>query len=204
MGAPHRTPPRGGGTKPWDDESAGPLAQIIPYPRDAAGDGGDDDQLAPLKKPESPPPAVRRFWSRRPPPASATARRHRNPTGSLQDSARCHPRRWCLSPITRSAGCWRRADAARLCSIRLRRHRESAKRLRQWHLGTVAPLAKMLEYELSEKLEARVRFRFDGYPRDMVSRATVTAKLAGVEGMSRRQAARYRPPGLLQEDIDDD
>ena len=31
------------------DESAGPLAQLIPYPRDAAGDGDDDDQLAPLK-----------------------------------------------------------------------------------------------------------------------------------------------------------
>ena len=69
--------------------------------------------------------------------------------------------------------------------------------LRQWHLGTVAPLAKLLEHELSEKLEERVRFRFDGYPRDMVSRAQVFSKIAGAEGMSlpATSARNRRPSG---------
>ena len=33
--------------------------------------------------------------------------------------------------------------------------------LRQWHLGTVKPLARLLEAELSAKLETRVRLNFD-------------------------------------------
>ena len=54
--------------------------------------------------------------------------------------------------------------------------------LRRWHLGTVLPLAGLIEDELSEKLEAEVRLRFDSYPLDMVSRASVVDKLvrAGV------------------------
>ena len=53
---------------------------------------------------------------------------------------------------------------------------------RRWHLGTVLPLARLLEHELSMKLESPVRLKFDSYAMDMVSRATVVAKLtqAGV------------------------
>ena len=43
--------------------------------------------------------------------------------------------------------------------------------VRRWHLGTVVPIARMIEHELSEKLDARVRLKFDSYPRDQVSRA---------------------------------
>ena len=32
-----------------------------------------------------------------------------------------------------------------------------------WHLGTVQPLARLLEAELSAKLETEVRLRFDLY-----------------------------------------
>ena len=73
--------------------------------------------------------------------------------------------------------------------------------LRQWHLGTVAPLAKLLEYELSEKLQTKVKFQFDGYPRDMVSRAQVFSKIAAAEGMTAHQALKIA--GLV-EDVDDD
>ena len=54
--------------------------------------------------------------------------------------------------------------------------------VRRWHLGTVLPLARILEDELTRKLETEVRLRFDTYALDMVSRATVVAKLtqAGV------------------------
>ena len=41
--------------------------------------------------------------------------------------------------------------------------------LRRWHLNTVMPLARQVEYELTEKLETEVRLRFDTYALDMVS-----------------------------------
>ena len=50
--------------------------------------------------------------------------------------------------------------------------------LRRWHLGTVLPLARLLEHELTAKLETPVELKFDSYALDMVSRATVVAKLA--------------------------
>ena len=37
----------------------------------------------------------------------------------------------------------------------------------------------MVEHELSAKLETPVKLRFDSYAMDMVSRATVVAKLTG-------------------------
>lgn len=49
--------------------------------------------------------------------------------------------------------------------------------LRQWHLGTVQPLARLLEHELSEKLEADVRLRFDLYNVDLAGRAQAFQKL---------------------------
>ena len=54
--------------------------------------------------------------------------------------------------------------------------------LRRWHLSTVVPLPRILEDELSRKLEAEIRLQFDSYPLDMVSRAQVVSKLvqAGV------------------------
>ena len=56
--------------------------------------------------------------------------------------------------------------------------------LRQWHMGVVRPLARMLSAELSEKFGTPVRLQFDNYPMDMVSRAQVVSKLAAVEGIS--------------------
>ena len=51
--------------------------------------------------------------------------------------------------------------------------------VRRWHLNSVLPLARMVEHELSAKLETPVRLKFDSYAMDMVSRATVVAKLTG-------------------------
>ena len=51
--------------------------------------------------------------------------------------------------------------------------------VRRWHLNTVLPLARMVEHELSAKLETPVKLRLDSYAMDMVSRATVVAKLTG-------------------------
>ena len=60
--------------------------------------------------------------------------------------------------------------------------------LRQWHMGTVKPLARLLEHELSARLDAPVKLVFDGYPRDMVSRAQVFAKLIAAEGVGVEKA----------------
>ena len=50
--------------------------------------------------------------------------------------------------------------------------------VRRWHLNLVLPLARLLEHELTAKLETPVTLKFDTYALDMVSRATVVAKLA--------------------------
>ena len=60
--------------------------------------------------------------------------------------------------------------------------------LRRWHLGTVLPLARLLEHELSMRLEAPIKLRFDGYSKDMVSRAQVFSKLIAAEGMTKEMA----------------
>ena len=54
--------------------------------------------------------------------------------------------------------------------------------LRRWHLSTVKPIARLIESELTRKLETTIKLKFDSYPLDMVSRATVVDKLvrAGV------------------------
>ena len=49
--------------------------------------------------------------------------------------------------------------------------------LRQFHLGTVQPLARVLERELSEKFDVPVRLRFDLYNVDLAGRAQAFQKL---------------------------
>ena len=50
--------------------------------------------------------------------------------------------------------------------------------VRRWHLNLVLPLARLVEHELTAKLETPVGLKFDSYALDMVSRANVVAKLA--------------------------
>ena len=63
--------------------------------------------------------------------------------------------------------------------------------LRRWHLNVVMPLARILEHELTMKLETEVRLRFDPYPIDLVSRATTIDKLvrAGIAQEDARKIA---------------
>lgn len=49
--------------------------------------------------------------------------------------------------------------------------------LRQWHLGTVQPPARLLKAELSAKLETEVRLRFDLYNVDLAGRTQAFQKL---------------------------
>ena len=50
--------------------------------------------------------------------------------------------------------------------------------VRRWHLNLVLPLARLIEHELTAKLETPIELKFDSYALNMVSRATVVAKLA--------------------------
>ena len=60
--------------------------------------------------------------------------------------------------------------------------------LRRWHLGTILPLARILETELSEKLEADVGLKFDNYPLDLSGRAKAFQSMVGA-GMEPAKAA---------------
>ena len=69
--------------------------------------------------------------------------------------------------------------------------------LRIWHLSTVTPLARLLEHELSARLEAPVRLRFDNYPLDLAGRAMAFQKLVA-GGVAVNEA--LSTSGLLAED----
>ena len=49
--------------------------------------------------------------------------------------------------------------------------------VRRWHLNLVLPLARMVEHELTAKLESEVRLKFDSYPLDLAGRAQAFQKL---------------------------
>ena len=63
--------------------------------------------------------------------------------------------------------------------------------LRRWHMNLVVPFGSLLEDELSMKLETDIRLRFDAYPRDQVGRAQTVKRLvdAGVPLSTALQAA---------------
>ena len=70
--------------------------------------------------------------------------------------------------------------------------------IRRWHLGTVLPLERVLEWELSRKLETPIKLTSDGYPKDMVSRAQVFAKLAAADGITAQLALELG--GLIEDE----
>ena len=58
------------------------------------------------------------------------------------------------------------------------RHKPSGRRCGRWHLGTVLPLARLLEYELTVKLENAGQTEIRLLRARHGKRATVVAKLA--------------------------
>ncbi len=69
--------------------------------------------------------------------------------------------------------------------------------LRQWHLGTVRPLARILGRELSEKFGVPVRLAFDAYNVDLAGRAQAFQKLVA-GGVAVNEA--LATSGLLADD----
>ena len=164
------------------DEAAGPLAQLFAVPSDP-GAGGDDDKFGPLAttvagargkavlletvfgghghgKADSP----QRDWDPRrlgPRPPAELVKLAEDGFGRMLAAYGCSPAMFGSSDGTA--------------------FREG---LRQWHMGTVLPLAKILAWELTQRLETEISFEFDPYPRDQVSRAQVASKLATIEGVT--------------------
>ena len=69
--------------------------------------------------------------------------------------------------------------------------------VRRWHLNLVLPMARLVEHELTAKLETPVSLKFDNYPLDLAGRAASFQKLVagGIDPLKALQTA-----GLLVED----
>ena len=177
------------------DESSGPVAQLIAIPGDGGG-GGDDDPLAALKADitaargkaqfvetvaagwgEGMANAPRKDWV-----ASRLGPNMPDALVSVAEKSFDRVLAACGTPPSLFTD----ADGTS--------QRES---LRRYHMATVLPLARDLEAELSRKLETPVKLAFDGYPKDMVSRAQVFAKIAAHESITAHQALEIA--GLLDD-----
>ena len=156
------------------DEAQGPLAQLLAVPQD--GDDGDDDPLKMLKADirtargkalllettaagfgEGRSAAPGRDWMASrlgPNPPEAMAQVQKQSFEAVLASTGTPP-----SLFTDSDGTAQREA------------------VRRWHLGTVLPLARILEHELTAKLEGEVRLTFDAYPLDLAGRAQAFQKL---------------------------
>ena len=178
------------------DEAGGPVAQLLPIPQDG-GDGDDDtDPLAKLKTDIA--------------NAKGRALLVETTAAGWGDGQAAAPHRdWRQSRIgadppealvNLSEAAFLRVLAAAGVPPSLfvdadgTAQREA---LRRWHMGVVRPLAKALEHELSIKMGAPVRLSFDAYPKDMVSRAQVFAKLIAAEGMTVEKALELS--GILED-----
>ena len=157
------------------DEAAGPLAQLLAIP----ADGGDDSVEDPLKM-------LRADISG----ARGKALLVETTAAAWDQGKAAAPQKdWSanrLGPSPPDAmveiadAAFGRMLAACGCSPALFDDSDGTSKreaLRQWHLGTVLPLARLLEAELSAKLETRVRLNFDLYNVDLAGRAQAFQKL---------------------------
>ena len=160
------------------DEASGPIANLLPIPDGQdGGDGSEDDPLAMLK---------------------ADIAKARGKTLLLETTAAgfgegmaSAPRKdWVSSrlgpnPPAGMATIAEQAFARMLaaCGVPPGMFESGAdgtsqrEALRRWHQNTVLPLARILEFELSARLETSVRLKFDLYATDLQGRATTFQKL---------------------------
>ena len=163
--------------KSLGDEAAGPIAQMLAVPQDG-GEGGDDDPLAMMK-------ADIKVARGKALLVETTAAGWGEGRGSAPQSDWKQSR---LGPSPPAALVELRRDAFQAVlaacgtppSLFLDSDGTSQREaLRRWHLGTVLPLARMIEAELRAKIDSGVSLEFDSYAMDLVSRAQVVAKLTG-------------------------
>ncbi len=158
------------------DEAQGPIAQLLSIPSDG-GDGEEGDPLVPLKASIATArgkalliETTSAGWGDG---AAAAAGRDwmGNRLGPHPPEAMEKIRAGVFNSVLAACG----TPPSMFISDDGTAQREA---LRRWHMNTVQPMAKILEHELTEKLEAEVSLKFDTYALDMVSRAQVVSKLA--------------------------
>ena len=162
------------------DEAGGPLAQLLAIPQDG-GAGGDDDPLTALKA------DIRTARGKALLVETAAAGWGEGRTAAPHrdwQASRLGPM-MPESMVKAADGAFQRVLSA--CGVPPPLFLDSdgtsqREAVRRWHMNTVQPLARLVEHELTVKLETPVKLTFDTYALDMVSRAQVVAKLtaAGV------------------------
>ena len=159
------------------DEAGGPLAQLLAIP----SDGGDDSDSDPLKLLRADISGARgkallvetssAGWGEGKTAApQADWKQHR--LGPMPPESMATIRKDTFEAVLAACG----TPPSLFLDSDGTSQRES---LRRWHLNLVLPMARLVEYELTLKLETPVELKFDSYALDMVSRATVVAKLTG-------------------------
>ena len=157
------------------NEAAGPLAQLLTIPRDG-GDGTDDDPLKMLKTDIAGAKGKALF-------VETTSSGWGEGKAAAPQSDFKQQRLGPMPPdsiVNISKDSFARVLAACGCSPALFDDSDGTSKreaLRQFHLGTVLPLARILEAELSAKLETPVKLSFDLYNTDLAGRAQAFQKL---------------------------
>ena len=158
------------------DEAAGPLAQLLAVPQDG-GDDGDDDPLKMLRADIG--------------AARGKALLVETTSAGWGDGKTAAPQQdWkqsrlgpsppeIMAMLRRDAFAHVLAATGTPPALFVDNADGTSQReaIRRWHLGTVLPLAKLIEHELKAKLETEVRLKFDAYPIDLAGRASAFTKL---------------------------
>ena len=170
------------------DEASGPLAQLLAIPQDGGG-GDESDPLAALKG------DIRTARGKALLVETSAAGWGEGRSAAPQSdwkASRLGP----MPPdsmVKAADGAFMRVLAACGCPPSLFVDSDGTSQreaVRRWHMNTVLPLARLVEHELTTKLETPVKLKFDNYALDMVSRAQVVAKLtaAGVDASTAMMA----------------
>ena len=169
------------------DEAQGPLAQILAIPQDG---GDDDDNNNPLKMIKADIAKAR----------GKALLVETTAAGWAEGKSAAPQKDWKqerLGPMppdsmaTIQANTFSAVLAACGCSVALFDSAAGTSKreaLRQYHLGTVLPLARLLEAELSAKLDVPVKLKFDLYNVDLAGRAQAFQSMVG-GGMPIEKAA---------------
>ena len=170
------------------DEAGGPIAQLLAIPQDGGtGEDEDTDPLASLKADIRTArgkallvETVAAGWGEGKPAAPQKDWRAER-LGPMPAAGLVQVRSDSFKAVLAAAGC----SVAMFDDSDGTSKREA---LRQFFLGTVQPLARLLETELTAKLEAKIRLSFDLYNVDLPGRAQAFQKMVAA-GMDLAKAA---------------
>ncbi len=179
------------------DEAGGPVAGLLTVPEGKdSGSDDDKDELAPLRKDIA---AARGRALLLETTASGYGEGRANAPMRDFDPRYLHPAPT-ESMVKLADAAFARVLAASGCSPALFDDSDGTSKreaLRQWHLGTVVPLARLLERELTDKFDQPVKLRFDSYATDLVGRVKAFKDLMSIEGMTIADAMTLT--GLMDE-----